>query len=64
MLRKKGHGVAKRSMHMQGKAIEVPMTDADTRDLRRVSIELARGGVGYYSKSDFVHLDIGRARRW
>lgn len=64
MLRKKGHGVAKRSMHMQGKAIDVRLTDADTRDLRTVGIELARGGVGYYSKSDFVHLDTGRVRRW
>jgi uncharacterized protein YcbK (DUF882 family) len=64
ILRNKGHGVAKRSMHMQGKAIDVRLTDADTRDLRTVGIELARGGVGYYSKSNFVHLDTGRVRRW
>ena len=64
MLRRQGGGVAKRSMHLQGKAIDVRLTDADTRDLRNVSIELARGGVGYYSRSNFVHLDTGRVRRW
>jgi uncharacterized protein YcbK (DUF882 family) len=64
MLRKRGGGVAKTSMHLQGKAIDVRLTDADTRDLRQVGLELARGGVGYYSKSNFVHLDTGRVRRW
>ena len=64
MLRRQGHGVAKRSMHLQGKAIDVRLTDASTRDLRDAGIELARGGVGYYSKSNFVHLDTGRVRRW
>lgn len=64
MLRRRGGGVAKGSLHLQGKAIDVRLTDADTRNLRQVGLELARGGVGYYSKSDFVHLDTGRVRRW
>jgi uncharacterized protein YcbK (DUF882 family) len=64
MLRRKGGGVAKRSMHLVGKAIDVRLTDADTRDLRGVGIQLARGGVGYYERSNFVHLDTGRVRRW
>jgi uncharacterized protein YcbK (DUF882 family) len=64
MLRRQGHGVAKWSMHLQGKAIDVRLKDASTRDLRDAGIELARGGVGYYSKSNFVHLDTGRVRRW
>ena len=64
MLRRRGGGVAKRSLHLQGRAIDVRLTDADTRDLRRAARELARGGVGYYAKSDFVHLDTGRVRWW
>jgi uncharacterized protein YcbK (DUF882 family) len=64
MLRRRGGGVAKRSMHLRGRAIDVRLTDADTRDLRRAARELARGGVGYYSRSNFVHLDTGRVRWW
>jgi len=64
MLRRQGGGVAKSSMHLLGKAIDVRLTDVDTRDLRRAGLDLARGGVGYYSKSDFVHLDTGRVRHW
>ena len=64
MLRRHRGGVAKRSLHMQGKAIDVRLTDARTRDLRQVGLDLAQGGVGYYAKSDFVHLDTGRVRFW
>ncbi len=64
MLRRNGGGVAKGSLHLQGKAIDVRLTDADTRDLRQAGLDLAGGGVGYYSKSNFVHLDTGRVRRW
>lgn len=64
MLRKRGGGVARGSLHLQGKAIDVRLTDADTRDLRQASLELGRGGVGYYASSNFVHLDTGRPRWW
>jgi uncharacterized protein YcbK (DUF882 family) len=64
MLRKSGAGVARRSQHLKGKAIDVRLTDVTTEDLRRASLDLARGGVGYYPKSDFVHLDTGRVRWW
>ena len=64
MLRRRGGGVAKRSMHLQGRAIDVRLTGVNTRELRRAARELARGGVGYYAKSDFVHLDTGRVRWW
>lgn len=64
MLRKQSGGVAKRSLHMRGRAIDVRLTDVDTATLRDVAIVLGRGGVGYYRKSDFVHLDTGRVRRW
>jgi uncharacterized protein YcbK (DUF882 family) len=63
-LRGKSSGVAKRSLHMLGKAIDVRLTDVDTRELRELAIDLGRGGVGYYRKSDFLHLDTGRVRHW
>ena len=47
-----------------GLPIDVRLTDADTRDLRRAARELARGGVGYYAKSDFVHLDTALVVTW
>ena len=64
MLRRAGNGVAKRSMHTRGKAIDVRLTDVDTRVLRDAALKLRHGGVGYYRRSDFVHLDTGRVRSW
>lgn len=63
-LRKMSSGVAKYSLHMDGKAIDVRLTDVDTKTLQQVSIALKRGGVGYYRQSDFVHLDTGPVRSW
>jgi uncharacterized protein YcbK (DUF882 family) len=64
MLRDQSLGVAKRSLHMQGKAIDVRMTDLSTKGLRKAALDLGFGGVGYYPKSNFVHLDTGRFRTW
>jgi uncharacterized protein YcbK (DUF882 family) len=64
MLRQRGDGVAKSSLHTQGKAIDVRLTDAATKDVRQVGLDLQLGGVGYYPKSNFVHLDTGRVRWW
>ena len=65
MLRGKGGGgVAKRSLHMKGMAIDIRLPGHDTRDLHRAAKSLKRGGVGYYRKSDFVHVDVGRVRYW
>mgnify|MGYP001820157446 FL=1 len=64
MLRKRGGGAARNSMHLQGKAIDIRLADVDSATIRDVGLALQRGGVGYYEKSDFVHLDTGRVRRW
>jgi uncharacterized protein YcbK (DUF882 family) len=64
MLAKRSSGVAKRSYHMLGQAIDIRLPGFDTRQLRKAAIELKAGGVGYYSKSDFVHVDVGRVRYW
>jgi uncharacterized protein YcbK (DUF882 family) len=63
-LRKNGSGVASRSLHMQGKAIDIRIPDFKTRQLRNVARHLKAGGVGYYPESDFVHVDTGRVRYW
>jgi uncharacterized protein YcbK (DUF882 family) len=57
-------GVAKKSLHMQGKAIDIRLPGQDLAKLRQAAISLKAGGVGYYPKSNFLHLDIGRVRHW
>jgi len=64
MLRSRSNGVAKNSQHVPGKAIDVRLRGMETTRLRDTALQLKRGGVGYYSKSDFVHVDTGRVRRW
>lgn len=64
MLRSASSGVAKRSLHMQGRAIDVRLSGYDTARLRRAAMSLRRGGVGYYARSDFLHVDTGRVRSW
>lgn len=64
LLRERSSGVARRSLHMEGRAIDVRLTRVDCAALARGALELGRGGVGYYRKSDFVHLDTGPFRTW
>jgi len=63
-LRTHGHGVAVHSLHMEAKAIDIRMPGVTTSTLRDAALSLHRGGVGYYAQSDFVHVDVGRVRRW
>ena len=63
-LRAHGSGVAENSLHLVGKAIDIRVPGKDTRTLQKAAKALRRGGVGYYPKSDFVHVDIGRVRYW
>ncbi|MGD8912989.1 MAG: DUF882 domain-containing protein [Candidatus Thiodiazotropha sp.] len=64
MLRKKSSGVAKRSLHMQGRAIDIRLSGCDLKLLRDRAVALKAGGVGYYPKSNFIHVDTGRFRYW
>lgn len=64
MLRSSSGGVARKSQHLLGKAIDVRLTGVDTEELRDAAIAMQRGGVGYYQNSDFIHIDTGRVRRW
>ena len=63
-LHKLSRGVAEHSLHLQGRAIDVRMEGFPTSKLRDLALSLRRGGVGYYARSDFVHIDTGRVRTW
>jgi len=63
-LRTLGHGVAEHSLHMAGRAIDVRLKGCRCSTLRDVALAAGRGGVGFYARSDFVHLDTGRVRNW
>ena len=63
-LRMKSKYVAKNSLHIQGEAADIRVPGYDTRWLRKVCMKFKAGGVGYYRKSDFVHVDIGPVRHW
>jgi uncharacterized protein YcbK (DUF882 family) len=59
-----GGGVARRSLHMDGRAIDVRLPGVKLADLRDAALALKGGGVGYYARDRFVHLDTGRVRAW
>ena len=63
-LRRQTTGVAKFSYHMLGRAIDIRLPGCKTRQLRNLCMDLKEGGVGYYPRSDFVHLDTGAFRTW
>ena len=60
----RGGGVAKRSLHMDGKAIDVRLPGVPLADLRDAALSLGMGGVGFYPREQFVHVDTGPVRRW
>jgi uncharacterized protein YcbK (DUF882 family) len=59
-----GGGVARKSYHLRGMAIDIRLPDRDLRQIRKAALELRRGGVGFYPKPDFVHVDVGPVRSW
>jgi uncharacterized protein YcbK (DUF882 family) len=63
-LRERSAGVAKKSLHMQAHAIDIRIPGVDTLTLRNAALALGRGGVGYYPRTGFVHVDTGRVRSW
>jgi uncharacterized protein YcbK (DUF882 family) len=63
-LHRRSQGVAENSLHMQGKAIDIRVPDYPSKTLWEVALSLRGGGAGYYARSDFVHIDIGRVRSW
>lgn len=63
-LRNRSRGVASKSLHMVGEAIDIRIPDVSTRNLRDAAVKIEGGGVGYYHKADFVHVDVGKVRYW
>jgi uncharacterized protein YcbK (DUF882 family) len=63
-LRTHTSGVAKNSLHMEAEAIDIRLPGFKTAKLRDLALSLGAGGVGYYAASNFIHVDVGRVRRW
>ena len=64
MLHEKSSGVASKSLHMLGQAIDIRVPGCALDHLHESALAMKAGGVGYYPKSNFVHVDIGRVRHW
>lgn len=64
MAARPGSGVSKKSLHMQGRAMDVRLRNCTCAKLRDLALAAKQGGVGYYEKSDFVHIDTGNFRTW
>jgi uncharacterized protein YcbK (DUF882 family) len=64
MLRRSTSGVAKKSYHIKGKAADIRLEGYKTKYLCNQAMKLRRGGVGYYPRSGFVHVDTGKVRHW
>lgn len=63
-LHDRSSGVATRSLHMDGCAIDIRVRGVELTRLRDAALGMNAGGVGYYEASDFIHVDTGRVRRW
>lgn len=64
LLRRRSEGVARGSLHLLGRAVDMRIPGVELDQLRRAALRLRAGGVGFYPRSDFVHLDSGRVRFW
>jgi uncharacterized protein YcbK (DUF882 family) len=63
-LRRRSHGVAEGSLHTRGRALDIRLAGVDLTDLQHAALSLGAGGVGYYPRDQFLHLDTGRVRSW
>ena len=64
MLRARSRGVAKNSLHMKGQAADLTMKSRSVSQIFQAGVSCGAGGVGKYTRSNFVHMDCGQARRW
>lgn len=64
MARRRSRGVAKRSLHMAGRAVDIRLNSVHVSRLAEAARDMGAGGVGYYPHSDFVHIDTGPVRTW
>jgi len=64
LLQQQGGGVSSRSLHLQGRALDVRFPGVELDRLKETALLLRQGGVGYYPRSAFVHIDSGPVRSW
>jgi len=64
LLRRESGGVAKHSLHIEGKAIDIAIPSVNLSIVRKTALALRQGGVGYYPKTGFIHIDSGKLRTW
>lgn len=64
MLRRKNRAVAKNSYHMRGMAVDIRLDGVSTNTVRKLAMKMKAGGVGYYPRAGFIHLDTGPVRTW
>jgi uncharacterized protein YcbK (DUF882 family) len=63
-LHERSSGVASHSLHMEGMAMDIRLPGRALTDLHNCALKQGKGGVGFYPTSNFVHVDVGRVRRW
>ena len=63
-MRSSGRKVAKKSQHIEGKAMDIRIPGVPLKKLRDTALKMGVGGVGFYRASNFVHIDTGRPRTW
>jgi uncharacterized protein YcbK (DUF882 family) len=64
MLRASSSGVARNSLHIKGQAADLRLKSRSVGQVARAAATCASGGVGKYSRSNFVHMDCGDVRSW
>ena len=64
MLRSRSRGVAKNSLHMKGQAADLRLASRSVNQMAKAASACRAGGVGRYSRSNFVHMDCGAVRTW
>ena len=64
ILRRRSRRIARHSLHIEGMAVDIRLPDRNMRQLARAAVSLQSGGVGYYPRRQFVHVDTGKVRRW
>jgi len=64
LLRRRSRRIARHSLHIEGMAVDIRLPDRNMRQLAKAAVSLQSGGVGYYPRRQFVHVDTGKVRRW
>ena len=64
MLRSRSKGVARNSLHIKGQAADLRLKSRSVSQMAQAAAACASGGVGTYSRSNFVHMDSGTVRTW